>query len=213
MMRKIKTLYSRTLLLRAMACGLILTVLLNLAGFSAQCAALEENIVRLHVIANSNDEADQAVKLRVRDAVLREAEQWYGDAEDFDTAVTALCTHLESLEAAANSVLKAENLPYCAKAEICEMYFPTRTYESFKLPAGRYRTLRLSLGRAKTGGASYFRRCACPVQATCPTCPMIPIHSCVNRKATKSNSRWRKFSHVSANSLTRERTCAKIRAI
>ena len=53
MMRKIKTLYSRTLLLRAMACGLILTVLLNLAGFSAQCAALEENIVRLHVIANS----------------------------------------------------------------------------------------------------------------------------------------------------------------
>ena len=96
MMRKIKTLYSRTLLLRAMACGLILSVLLNLAGFSAQCAALEENIVRLHVIANSNDEADQAVKLRVRDAVLREAEQWYGDAEDFDTAVTALCTHLES---------------------------------------------------------------------------------------------------------------------
>ena len=63
MMRKIKTLYNRTLLLRAMACGLILTVLLNLAGFSAQCAALEENIVRLHVIANSNDEADQAVKL------------------------------------------------------------------------------------------------------------------------------------------------------
>ena len=121
----------------------------KLAGFSAQCAALEENIVRLHVIANSNDEADQAVKLRVRDAVLREAEQWYGDAEDFDTAVTALCTHLESLEAAANSVLKAENLPYCAKAEICEMYFPTRTYESFKLPAGRYRTLRISLGKAE----------------------------------------------------------------
>lgn len=149
MMRKIKTLYNRTLLLRAMACGLILSVLLNLAGFSAQCAALEENIVRLHVIANSNDEADQAVKLRVRDAVLREAEQWYGDAEDFDTAVTALCTHLESLEAAANSVLKAENLPYCAKAEVCEMYFPTRTYENFKLPAGRYRTLRISLGKAE----------------------------------------------------------------
>ena len=69
MMRKIKTLYSRTLLLRAMACGLILTVLLNLAGFSAQCAALEENIVRLHVIANSDEAADQAQKLRVRDGV------------------------------------------------------------------------------------------------------------------------------------------------
>lgn len=98
MMRKIKTLYNRTLLLRAMACGLILTVLLNLAGFSAQCAALEENIVRLHVIANSNDEADQAVKLRVRDAVLREAEQWFGDAEDFDTAVQCSARTLKALK-------------------------------------------------------------------------------------------------------------------
>ncbi|MDE8727834.1 stage II sporulation protein R [Ruminococcus bromii] len=149
MKNKIKALCSRTLLLRAMACGLILTVLLNLTGFSAQCAALEENIVRLHVIANSNTEEDQNVKLRVRDAVLSEAKKWYGNAEDFDDAVTALCTHLESLEAAANSVLEAESFPYRAKAEICEMYFPTRTYESFKLPAGHYRTLRISLGKAE----------------------------------------------------------------
>ena len=47
MMRKIKTLYSRTLLLRAMACGLILTALLNLAGFSAQCAALELSLIHI----------------------------------------------------------------------------------------------------------------------------------------------------------------------
>ena len=146
---KIKSICNRTLLLRAMACGLILAVLLNLAGFSAQCAALEENIVRLHVLANSNTEEDQNVKLKVRDAVLREARNWYGDEEDFNTAVAELCTHLESIEAAANSVLKAENFPYRAKAEICEMYFPTRVYETFKLPAGHYRTLRVSLGKAE----------------------------------------------------------------
>lgn len=166
MMRKIKTLYSRTLLLRAMACGLILTVLLNLAGFSAQCAALEENIVRLHVIANSNDEADQAVKLRVRDAVLREAKRWYGDAEDFDTAVTVLCTHLESLEAAANSVLKAENFPYCAKAEICEMYFPTRTYESFK-SARRALPHTAHFARQGRGQKLVVRRISGAVHARC----------------------------------------------
>ena len=215
MMRKIKTLYSRTLLLRAMACGLILTMLLNLAGFSAQCAALEENIVRLHVIANSNDEADQAVKLRVRDAVLREAEQWYGDAEDFDTAVTALCTHLESLEAAANSVLKAETSRTAPKRKFAKCTFRPAPTRASSCPPGAtaHCAFRSARPRAKTGGALYFRRCACPVQATYPTCLMIPIHSCVNRKATKSNSRWRKFSHVSANSLTRERTCAKIKVI
>ena len=139
--------------IRRILCWLLSLALLTGSIYTADTLVRQRRLarktVRLHVIANSNDEADQAVKLRVRDAVLREAEQWYGDAEDFDTAVTVLCTHLESLEAAANSVLKAENLPYCAKAEICEMYFPTRTYESFKLPAGRYRTLRISLGRAE----------------------------------------------------------------
>ena len=119
------------------------------AWAEARQSSISSRLIRLHVIAASDETQEQEIKLRVRDAVLREAEQWYGDAEDFDTAVTALCTHLESLEAAANSVLKAENLPYCAKAEICEMYFPTRTYESFKLPAGRYRTLRISLGKAE----------------------------------------------------------------
>ncbi len=140
---KIQTLKKRIrkdLLLRAAACGFVLTVLLSFTGFSAQCAALENNVRRLHVIANSDTDADQAVKLRVRDAVLREAERWYGDAEDFDAAVAAVCTHLESLEAAANDVLRAEDVPYRATAEICEMYFPTRTYEAGKLPAGKYRT-------------------------------------------------------------------------
>ena len=195
MMRKIKTLYNRTLLLRAMACGLILTVLLNLAGFSAQCAALEENIVRLHVIANSNDEADQAVKLRVRDAVLREAEQWYGDAEDFDTAVTALCTHLESLEAAANSVLKAENLPYCAKAEVW-----------------RYRTLRISLGKAegKNWWCVVFPALCMPGASDLSNLPddtdtlvREPESYEVKFKVAEIFSRLREL-------LTRECTCAKI---
>ena len=149
MMRKIKTLYSRTLLLRAMACGLILTVLLNLAGFSAQCAALEENIVRLHVIANSNDEADQAVSSACVMPCCRKPSSGTAMRKILTLPSQRSARTFESLEAAANSVLKAENLPYCTKAEICEMYFPTRTYESFKLPAGRYRTLRISLGKAE----------------------------------------------------------------
>ncbi|MGN0479035.1 MAG: stage II sporulation protein R [Hominenteromicrobium sp.] len=136
------------LLLRAAACGFVLTVLLSFTGFAARCGALEENVLRLHVIANSDTEADQAVKLRVRDAVLREVENWYGDAADFDTALAAVCAHLESLETAANRVLAEAEMPYQARAEVCDMYFPTRTYESCKLPAGKYRTLRITLGEA-----------------------------------------------------------------
>lgn len=138
----------KDLLFRAAACGFVLTVLLSFTGFAARCGVLEDNVLRLHVIANSDSDADQAIKLRVRDAVLSEAENWYGNATDFDTALAAICTHLESLETAANRVLEEAEMPYGAKAEICEMYFPTRTYESYKLPAGKYRTLRITLGGA-----------------------------------------------------------------
>ena len=149
---KIQTLKKRIrkdLLLRAAACGFVLTVLLSFTGFSAQCSALENNVLRLHVIANSDTDADQAVKLKVRDAVLREAQRWYGSAEGFDEALAAVCTHLESLENAANDVLRAEGVPYRATAEVCAMYFPTRTYDAGSLPAGKYRTLRISLGAAE----------------------------------------------------------------
>lgn len=141
--------FSKKLLLRAAACGFVLSVLLSFTGFSAQCSALENGVIRLHVLANSDTEEDQAVKLQVRDAVLLEAEKWYGDAEDFETALAAVCTHLESLEETANRILAGADMPYRAKAEICEMYFPTRTYETGKLPAGKYRTLRISLGEAE----------------------------------------------------------------
>ena len=136
-------------LVRAATCAFILTVLLQLTGFSAQCDALERNVLRLHVLANSDTEADQAVKYKVRDAVLEEAARWYGDAQSFDEALAAVCTHLESLEAVANGVLYAEGVDYRAKAEVCDMYFDTRTYDSGSLPAGKYRALRISLGNAE----------------------------------------------------------------
>ena len=59
-----KTFFKKNLLLRAAACGFVLTVLLSFTGFSAQCDALEKNVIRLHVLANSDSDADQAVSSR-----------------------------------------------------------------------------------------------------------------------------------------------------
>ena len=131
---------------KAFVCGFILTVLLSFTGFSASCDLLTQNMLRLHVVANSDGAEDQRIKLAVRDAVLLEAAQWYGDAKDFDTALAAVCTHLESIEKAANRVLRTEGVPYRAAAEICDVYFPTRVYEDITVPAGKYRTLRIRLG-------------------------------------------------------------------
>lgn len=132
--------------MRAMACGFILAVLFSFTGFSAACGEIQNNVLRLHVMANSDGENDQRVKLLVRDAILKESAALNSGAESQMEAVSAVCTRMEALEAAANRVLSAEGVPYRAKAEIRDMYFTTRQYEDFRLPAGKYRALRITLG-------------------------------------------------------------------
>lgn len=139
----------KQILLRAVVLGFVLTVLLQAAGFAAQCGSLESGVLRLHILANSDSEADQAVKLAVRDALLEAAPEWYGGADSFEEALAAVCTHLEGIEEVADRVLASSGVSYFSKAEVCDAYFPTRYYEGGALPAGKYRTLRVELGEAE----------------------------------------------------------------
>lgn len=136
----------RRLLGKALVCGFVLAALCSFFPFAAACGQLPRDVVRLHVVANSNGAEDQAVKLLVRDAVLEEAARWYQGAGSMEEASSRLCTHLQSIAGAARQVLGEQGMGYSATAQMTEMYFPTRDYEDFRLPAGRYRTLRVTLG-------------------------------------------------------------------
>ena len=136
----------RRLLGRALVCGFVLAALCSFFPFAAACGQLPRYVVRLHVVANSNGAEDQAVKLLVRDAVLEEAARWYQGAGSMEEASSQLCTHLQSIAGAARQVLGEQGVGYSATAQMTEMYFPTRDYGDFRLPAGRYRTLRVTLG-------------------------------------------------------------------
>lgn len=136
----------RRLLGRALVCGFVLAALCSFFPFAAACGQLPRDVVRLHVVANSNGAEDQAVKLLVRDAVLEEAARWYQGAGSMEEASSRLCTHLQSIAGAARQVLGEQGVGYSATAQMTEMYFPTRDYGDFRLPAGRYRTLRVTLG-------------------------------------------------------------------
>ena len=131
---------------RALACGFFLTVLAGFFPFAAASEELPQNIVRLHVVANSNSQEDQAVKLLVRDAVLEECARWYQGVDSMEEASAQLCTHLQSIAEVARETLREQGAAYSAAAQVTEMYFPTRDYGDFSLPAGRYRTLRVTLG-------------------------------------------------------------------
>ncbi|MBQ9505646.1 MAG: stage II sporulation protein R [Clostridia bacterium] len=130
-------------------CAALLAAALTLLPFTGYFAAsrqVRDDVVRLHVLADSDDEADQRIKLKVRDAVLENASALFGDASDADNAKTQIGSNLALLTQTANSVLEAEGVPYRATAQLTYEYFDTRAYGDLTLPAGRYAALKIVLG-------------------------------------------------------------------
>ncbi len=107
---------------------------------------LAEKLIRLHVIANSDSEADQALKIQVRDAILREAEEILTVCADLDEAEEQLGAALERMAAAAEETVARAGYAYPVSAALSFERYPTREYASFKLPAGRYLSLRITIG-------------------------------------------------------------------
>lgn len=120
-----------------------------LAGtwIGGQQKALAERLVRLHVVAASDSREDQAVKLRVRDAVLAEASPWLKEAGSREEALALLAEHLPEL-ARIGAETAGEGVPVTASLEE-DTWFPTKEYTDFALPAGRYTALRITLGEGE----------------------------------------------------------------
>lgn len=110
---------------------------------------LAEKVVRLHVLANSDSEEDQALKLVVRDVVLTEAEGILKETETRAEAEGLLRGQLLELEQLANETVRNEGYAYPVTVELEETTFPTRTYDGFSLPAGDYLALRVLIGNAE----------------------------------------------------------------
>ena len=108
-------------------------------------SAIASRLVRLHVVAVSDAPEEQAVKLRVRDAVLTCLAPKLDGVETAPEAGRILEEELESVRAAAESA--AEGRP--VRVTLGEERYPTRSYAGFTLPAGRYRSLRVVLGEGK----------------------------------------------------------------
>lgn len=129
--------------------GLVLCLLLSLCSFYGRCAAVRERVVRLHILANSDSEEDQALKLQVRDAVVEAAAGWLDGAADADEALVLAKERLPALEAVAQQTVQDAGYDYPVKATLCEMYFTTRQYDTVTLPAGVYEAVRFTIGEGE----------------------------------------------------------------
>lgn len=117
---------------------------------AAEPSELTDKLVRLHIIAASDNEEDQALKLRVRDETLRLMEDPLDGITDAETAMAVIEEHIPMLRSSLQDFLQAEGSSQEVTVELREQYgFPTRQYDTFALPAGRYKALRIILGEGQ----------------------------------------------------------------
>lgn len=143
MKSRIHTLWGK----RVVVLGLLLISLASGAlWLDGQQSQLAGKMVRLHVLANSDSDADQALKLQVRDAVLKTAEPLLAQADQVENATQILESNLDQLTQAARETLLQEGSDYPVSVQLEETWFPTRQYDTFSLPAGSYQALRVVIG-------------------------------------------------------------------
>ena len=129
----------------ALMLALALTMLWGVWSTQEQ-DVLERKMIRLHVIANSDAQDDQALKLQVRDAVLAQATDILQQSRDMVDAERKLSLALPAIETAAREKVVAEGYDYAVAARLEQTEFPTKEYDGFSLPAGEYLALRVVIG-------------------------------------------------------------------
>lgn len=130
-----------------MAAGAAASIALcSFAPFAQDCEELQHSVLRLHIPANSNSEYDQSMKLALRDYILEEYGPLLAQSGSLEQAEEQARALLPEIESACCEFLRENGAPYSARAELTEMYFTTREYGSFTMPAGNYDALRITLG-------------------------------------------------------------------
>lgn len=132
-----------------MLLALTLTVLLTLTGFDAHCDTIRTHVLRLHILANSDSDADQAMKLALRDRLLSECGDLFAETADYDAALAQAQENLPALEAAARRELAELGCALPVTVRLAPADFDTRRYGDVTLPAGRYTALQVTIGKGE----------------------------------------------------------------
>ncbi|MDE5885929.1 MAG: stage II sporulation protein R [Oscillospiraceae bacterium] len=134
----------------AMALALILSIFLgNFAGFSRNLENLKHDVLRLHILANSDSDEDQALKLQVRDALLEQSEELFAGCETLEDMKQTVLTKQAEIQEIAEKTLRDAGCTDSVKVSLEKTRFDVREYENFTMPAGEYDALRILIGEAQ----------------------------------------------------------------
>ncbi len=155
---------------------------------------ISKKVFRLHIIANSDSDADQSLKLKVRDGVLDYTAELFEACKSVTDAVEAAESHLKDIRQKARGIIAFFGYDYDVKVYTAREYFKTRVYDAFTLPAGFYDSLKIVIGEGS--GRNWW----------CVMYPSVCISGCTDDfkeelsdeeiKAVKSKSYIVKFKIV-----------------
>lgn len=126
-----------------------LTVLLPTVSLFRGDSAVYSRVIRLHVLANSDREEDQALKLKVRDAIVRKTAEILSGCASAEEAEERLTEAQGSITACAEQALRAEGSGQGVTVMLCTEQYPTKEYGGFRLPQGTYTSLRVLIGEGE----------------------------------------------------------------
>ena len=135
--------------------GLFCILLVGLCCWlDGEQSQLADKMLRLHVLANSDSQEDQALKLQVRDRVLTVVEPWLNEQPNVRDVEKILMEKGSDLQREAEAVVKEAGYSYPVAVTVENVWFPTRQYDGFSLPAGKYDSLRVVIGEG--GGQNWW---------------------------------------------------------
>lgn len=130
----------------SLAISIIVCIVFSVISFANTSAQIRKDVLRLHVIANTDSSVDQNLKIAVRDAILSQGSEIFDGTVTVENAVARITPQIDKLSEIAYEVIKEHGFDYSVKISIDEEYFETRTYENVTLPAGKYLSLIVKIG-------------------------------------------------------------------
>ena len=126
-----------------------LLVVVSITPTITMSESISQKVFRLHILANSDSQEDQQLKLRVRDKILQESEEMFSSCNSVDEAINISRESIDKLKNISRQVIAYYNYDYDVRAYVTKEYFETREYDNFTLPAGISDCLKIEIGQGK----------------------------------------------------------------
>lgn len=118
------------------------------SAFAKECDTIRQDTLRLHILANSDSQEDQTLKLKVRDRILEETAGLFSGADSREEAIQAARKAMPHILETAQDVIREEGFTYSVSGTVEKVYFNTRQYDNAILPAGVYDAVQIRIGEA-----------------------------------------------------------------